>query len=267
MTSLYFAENKNGYFWRQFCQGKISSKQLFLEVLLIVVKTQGKQYLGLQPQLRTGTIWLSMAGPQVIPIANACKCLSNGIMRQAWEMPQHSQTPSFSPSFSPNFPNIHQSHPSKEQKQTRKPLPWTAPSLRDHVPQAGVPSSWEKRQWTTSFPASRNATKRNWRRVPLGRPRISLHDCRFNLPARVSDPSGGAEKNAGSRVVTLTVQSCEIALNRPCNCMRQILFQIMVYRKGGHEWVVNTTIFRRTATCPSRCELGESMCIVYLCVL
>ena len=117
------------------------------------------------------------------------------------------------------------------------------------------------------FLRSRNVTKRNWRRVrKLGRPRISLHDCRFNLPARVSDPSGG-EKNAGSRVVTLTVQSCEIALNRPCNCMRQILFQIMVYRKGGHEWVVNTTIFRRTATCPSRCELGESMCIVYLCVL
>ena len=99
MTSLYFAENKNCYFWRQICQGKISSKQLFLEVLLIVVKTQGKQYLGSQPQLRTGTIWLSMAGPQVIPIANACKCLSNGIMGQAWEMSQHSQTPSFSPKF------------------------------------------------------------------------------------------------------------------------------------------------------------------------
>lgn len=55
----------------------------------------------------------------------------------------------------PTFPTFTSlTHQSKEQKQTRKPLPWTAPSLRDHVPQAGVPSSWEKRQWTTSFPAS-----------------------------------------------------------------------------------------------------------------
>ena len=167
MTLLYFVENK---------------KWLFLEANLPRQNLQQATVSGSSSDSsenpRKAVPWVAAAaenwnhmavhGPksfQLQMLANACPMAS---WNRHGKCPNIHKLRSFSPSFSPNFPNIHQSHPSKEQKQTRKPLPWTAPSLRDHVPQVGVPS-WEKRQWTTSFPAFPKCNEKKLEKGPKTR--------------------------------------------------------------------------------------------------